>query len=156
MSERSFFQLHVGMKIDLGGLSRFVAEPKSNDAEIHAAAQQRHGRRMPKRVRFHFLGFERWATQAGRCNVLGHQALQCIGAETSPVGTGEDRIVGLASLLRQSFLEDGRNVGAQRRASQFTAFPEATDVSADAEFDIASAKSVVAWIERSPQFPLLP
>jgi hypothetical protein len=46
----------------------------------------------------------------------------------------------LASLLRQPFLEDSRNVGAQRRTPHFTAFPETTDMSADAKFDIAPAK----------------
>jgi hypothetical protein len=76
----------------------------------------------------------------GRCNVLGHQALQCVGTETSAAGTGRDRIVELPALLRQPSLEDGRNVGAQRRASHLAAFPEATNMSADAEFDIAPAK----------------
>jgi len=93
-----------------------------------------------KGVRFHLLGFELWATLPSRCNVLGHQALQCVGAETSAVGTGKDRIVGLPALLRHPFLEDGRNVGTQRRAPHLAAFSEATDMSADAEFDIAPAK----------------
>ena len=39
MRERSFFQLHVGMKIDLGGFGRFVAEPKRYYAEVHAAME---------------------------------------------------------------------------------------------------------------------
>jgi hypothetical protein len=75
MGKRSFFQLHVGMKIYLSGFDRFVAEPKSYYAEVHAAVEQRHCRCMPKRVRSHLLFFERWATQASRGNVLGHQAL---------------------------------------------------------------------------------
>jgi len=49
MSECSFFQLHGGGKIDLGGFARFVAEPKSDDAEVYVAAQQCHGCRMPTR-----------------------------------------------------------------------------------------------------------
>ena len=57
MRERSFFQLHVSMKIHLGGFARFMAEPKGDDGEVYTAAQKRHGRRMAKRVRFHFLGF---------------------------------------------------------------------------------------------------
>jgi len=53
MSDCSFFQLHVGGKIDLGSFARFVTKPKSNDAAGHTAAQQSHGCGVSKRVRFH-------------------------------------------------------------------------------------------------------
>jgi len=95
---------------------------------------------MAKCVWFYFLGLERWAMLPSCCNVLGHQALQRVGTETSAAGTGKDWIVGLPALLRQPFLEDGRNVGTQRRTPHFAAFPEATYMSADAEFHISPAK----------------
>jgi (p)ppGpp synthase/HD superfamily hydrolase len=58
MCERAFLQLHVGMQIDLGRLRRFVAEPKSNDAQIHTTMQQGHGSRVPQRVRRYLLRFQ--------------------------------------------------------------------------------------------------
>ena len=85
MGEGPFFQLHVSMKIHLSCLARFVAKPKSNDAEVYATVQQRHGRRVSQRVRFHLLGFERWAALAGGGNVFRHEALQCVGAESSAI-----------------------------------------------------------------------
>ena len=60
MSECSLLELHVSVQVDLGRLGRFMAEPKCDDAEIHAAVEQGHGGRMSKRVRLHLLMNERW------------------------------------------------------------------------------------------------
>jgi hypothetical protein len=38
------------MQMDLGRLRRFVAEPKSNDAQIHTTMQQGHGSRVPEGI----------------------------------------------------------------------------------------------------------
>ena len=40
MRERTFLELHVGMQINLGRLCRFVAEPKSDHAQIHPTTQE--------------------------------------------------------------------------------------------------------------------
>ena len=59
--QRSFFKLHVGMQVHLSSLCGFVTEPKSDHAEIHAAAEQSHGRAVTQGVRCHCLGCQRWA-----------------------------------------------------------------------------------------------
>jgi hypothetical protein len=93
------------MKIDLSGLGRFVAEPKCNDAEIHSAVQQRHGRRMAKRVWFHLLCFQRRATQASSCDVFRHKALQRVGAYRTSAALAEAKEI-LTTLSR--FFKNGK------------------------------------------------
>src|SRR5438128_7864282 len=43
-------------------------------------------------------------------------------------------------MLRQPFLEDCGNFGAQRRTSHFATFPYATDMSSDAELHVLSTE----------------
>lgn len=47
MGKGLLLQSHVGMQIDLGCLSRFMAEPEGYHAQIHTPPEQIHGYRVP-------------------------------------------------------------------------------------------------------------
>ena len=140
MRERFFFEPHVGVKVDLGRLGRFVAKPKGNDAEINAALKQSHGRAVPKGVRRDCLGVERRSGSTRSCNMFRNQPLQRVGAHSPAIATREDEIVSLALLAGQPFLQYCGNVGAQRCASHLSAFSEAADVSACAQLHVLAPK----------------
>ena len=40
MGEGSLLKLHVRVQIDLGRFHRFMSQPQSNDADIHASPQE--------------------------------------------------------------------------------------------------------------------
>jgi len=42
MPERLLFESHVGMKVDLRGLRRLVAEPQGDHREVNAPTQKLH------------------------------------------------------------------------------------------------------------------
>jgi hypothetical protein len=83
--QRFLLELHIGVEVDLGCFSRFMAQPKSNDTEIHTTAKHRHGGTVAQCVRRHVLGSERWAASTGGRDVLCNQPLQGIGAQPSSI-----------------------------------------------------------------------
>src|SRR5690348_2918810 len=57
--EGLFFDAHVGVQVDLGGLGVFVAEPQGDNRSVDAGFQQCHGGGVPERVRGDVLVLDR-------------------------------------------------------------------------------------------------
>jgi len=134
--QRFLLELHIGVEVDLGCFSRFMAQPKSHDTEIHATVKHRHGGAVTQRVRRDLLGSERWADFSGGRDMLCNQPLQGIGAQPSSVRTWEDRIICLGFLPGEPFLEYSGDIRVQRRASHLSALSEAANMGAHAELYI--------------------
>jgi hypothetical protein len=140
MRESLFFHLHVCVKVDPRCLHRLVTEPQSNYARVHAAAQKGHGGCVPQRMRRHGLAHERRARPTRGHGMSDNESLQGIGTERSTAGAGEDRIDGVAALVRQPGLEDCDNLRAQWRTPHLPPLAETTDMSAGADIHILTSK----------------
>ncbi len=83
MGQRTLFELHVRVQVDLGSFCGFVTKPKRDHRQIYAASKQRHGRGMPKRMRRDRLFSQRRTSVACRGDVARDEPLESIGTESS-------------------------------------------------------------------------
>jgi hypothetical protein len=140
VSESPFLELHVCVQVHLSRFRRFMAEPKSDHAEIHTTAQHGHGCSMPQRVWRHCLRSQRWTPLTCCGDVPRDKLLQGICAEVPAIGTREDRIVWISALLRHPSLQRSGDVRAQRCTSHLATFSETADMSPDTKFNILATQ----------------
>lgn len=100
MGKGSLFELHIGVEVDLRRFSRFMAEPKSDHAEVHTPPQQRHGDAVSQGMWRDLFRPERRAGLPRDSDMTCNQSLYCIGAETPALGVGKDGVVCLCTLAR--------------------------------------------------------
>ena len=70
----------IRVQVDLGRFGGLVAQPKGDHAQVHAPAEEVHGRRMPQRVRRHMLSRQSRTGPAGVGCVSADEGLQRICA----------------------------------------------------------------------------
>jgi hypothetical protein len=73
--------------------------------------------------------------------VFGEAVLERVAAEGVAGDRGEERVVGLSRAFARPGVEDGDGLLGQWRYALFAAFPEAVDVRAGAEPDVAAGEA---------------
>ena len=106
MGECSLLDLHVRMQINLGGFHRFMSEPESNDAYIHASSEKSHRGCVAQSMRSDLFANERWTRLPGVDRVFRYETLQCICTQSATARTRKDRITRFSGLLRHPPLQD--------------------------------------------------
>lgn len=92
MRECLLLEPHVGVKIDLSSLRRLVSKPECNHTMIDSLMEKFHGRGVAQLVGCDILSYQGGTILPCGGRMLGNTALQRIGAEGTPTGTGEKGI----------------------------------------------------------------
>jgi len=85
--------------------------------------------------------FPRYDRNLNTGGVFGEAMLERVAAKRTAGGSGEQRIVGFSRAFARPGVEDGDGLLGQRRDPLFAALPEAVDVSAGPEPDVAAGEA---------------
>ena len=96
LGQRLFFQIEIGVQIDIGGLDGLVAEPKRDNGTVDAVLQQVHRRGVTRHVRRHTFLLQR-----GAC-CLCHRQMRAVHAlRSQPVRLPPTVALGRCSPIRR-------------------------------------------------------
>lgn len=128
------------MEIHLGCLHRFVPQPERDHGAIDTVLKKVHGCGVTQYMRRDGLPFERRASQFGSVGVLGDETLDRIATQPISPDAWKDGIIGQTVAFAQPSSEGPCRFRAERRATLFSAFPDATHVGAGPQHNILAVQ----------------
>jgi len=118
-----------------------VPQPERDHGAIDAVLKKVHGGGVTKYMGRDVLPFERRASRFGTVRVLGDETLDRIAAESTATDAGKDRVIGQTVAFAQPSIDGPCCFRAERRATLFSAFPEAAHVSAGPQHDVLAVQA---------------
>ena len=139
--EGLFFDAHVGVQVDLGGLGVFVAEPEGDNRSVDAGFQECHGGGVPERVRGDVLVLDRRAVRFGGGCLLADEPFDGVAGEPASCLGREQGCGGARAEFGKPGSEGLGGLAGQRCCPVLAALAVAADMRSGAEVDVLAGEA---------------